>query len=130
MKSKLVKNSDWLVNGLSEEELKTEKALSVISAKINTKRTKMGMDQKAFAKFMGVTQGMISRWESGTYNFSVSTLIGICMKLEMSFEPYIVDRDLAVQNITFVKPKKTEYNFNGWVNWKPEKEDTVSKGVA
>ena len=36
-----------------------------------------------------LTKGMVSRWESGTYNFSISTLIGICEKLELNFEPQI-----------------------------------------
>lgn len=130
MRSKQIETTDWLIDGISEEQLKIEKALSVISAKIYTKRTKMGMDQKAFARYMGVTQGMISRWESGTYNFSVATLIGICEKLEMAFEPYIVDRELTIQNITFVRPKKPEYDYNGWVDWQPTKEDITRKGVA
>jgi len=130
MKSHNVETTNWLTNGISEEQLKIEKALSVISAKIYTKRTKMGLDQKAFAKFMGVTQGMVSRWESGTYNFSISTLISICEKLEMSFEPYIVDQELTIQNISFVPVRKPDYDFNGWVDWKPSYNDILGKGVA
>lgn len=130
MKSHNVETTSWLTNGISEEQLKIEKALSVISAQIYTKRTKMGLDQKSFAKFMGVTQGMISRWESGTYNFSISTLIGICEKLRLSFDPYIVDRELTIQNITFVKPKKNCADFGDWGDWKPGKFNTVREDVA
>ena len=90
----------------------------------------MGLDQKSFAKFMGVTQGMISRWESGTYNFSISTLIGICEKLRLSFEPYIADRELTIQNIVFVKPKKTCVDFGDWSDWKPSKTNTIREDVA
>ena len=89
MNNHTIETTNWLTKGISEEQIKIEKALSVIAAKIYTKRTQMGMDQKAFAKFMGVSQGMVSRWESGTYNFSISTLIGICEKLELNFEPQI-----------------------------------------
>ena len=130
MKSHNVETTSWLTNGISEEQLKIEKALAVISAKIYTKRTKMGLDQKSFAKFMGVTQGMISRWESGTYNFSISTLIGICEKLNLSFDPCILDRELTIQNIAFVQHKKTSVDFNGWVDWKPTKINTVREDVA
>lgn len=130
MKRQNVETTSWLTNGISEEQLKIEKALAVISAKIYTKRTKMGLDQKAFAKFMGVTQGMISRWESGTYNFSISTLIGICEKLNLSFDPCILDRELTIQNIAFVKPKKNSVDFNDWVDWKPSKINIVREDVA
>ena len=130
MKSHNVETTSWLTNGISEEQLKIEKALAVISAKIYTKRTKLGLDQKSFAKFMGVTQGMISRWESGTYNFSISTLIGICEKLNLSFDPCIIDRELTIQNIAFVKPKKTSVDFNDWVDWKPSKINLMREDVA
>ncbi len=130
MKSHNIETTSWLTNGISEEQLKIEKALAVISAKIYTKRTKMGLDQKSFAKLMGVTQGMVSRWESGTYNFSISTLIGICEKLHLSFEPYIVDQELAMQNIAFVKPKKAIADFNDWDDWTPSKDNTLREDVA
>lgn len=130
MKNRNVETTSWLTNGISEEQLKIEKALAIISAKIYTKRAEMGLDQKSFAKVMGVTQGMISRWESGTYNFSISTLIGICEKLHLSFEPHIVDRELTIQNIIFVKPKKTSVNVSDWVDWKPIKNATVREDVA
>ncbi len=130
MKSRNVETTNWLTNGISQEQLKTEKALSVISAKIYTKRTRMGLDQKAFAKFLGVTQGMISRWESGTYNFSISTLISICEKLELVFEPYIADRDVIIENISFVPAKKAESVHKEWEDWKPTKFENLGKDVA
>ncbi len=130
MKRQNVETTSWLTNGISGEQLKIEKALAVISAKIYTKRTKMGLDQKAFAKFMGVTQGMISRWESGTYNFSISTLIGICEKLNLSFDPCIVDRELTIQNIAFVMPKKPSIDIKDWVDWKPSMNNAGSEDAA
>lgn len=87
MNNHTIETTNWLTKEISEEHIKIEKVLSVIAAKIYTKRTQMGMDQKAFAKFMGVSRRMVSKWESGTYNFSISTLIGICEKLELNFEP-------------------------------------------
>ena len=40
------------------------------------------MTQAEFAKFMGVSQGMISKWESEYYNFTIETLANICEKLD------------------------------------------------
>ena len=45
------------------------------------------MNQKQFASFMGVSQAMISKWESGEYNFTINTLNEICDKLGLDFNP-------------------------------------------
>ena len=111
--------ANWLTEGIPEEQLKIEKALAVISAKIYTKRTKMGMGQKEFAKYMGVSQGMISRWESGTYNFSISTLIGICEKLGLTFDPQISEKELNTQNTCFIRLRSIDNTPKEWVDWKP-----------
>ena len=44
------------------------------------------MTQKEFAKFMGVTQGMISKWESAEYNFSVESIAQIAEKLGVTVD--------------------------------------------
>lgn len=41
--------------------------LAKISARIERCRIEMGMNQQEFAKYMGVTQGMVSKWESREY---------------------------------------------------------------
>ena len=130
MKSQNIEISNWLTKGVSDEQLKTEKALAVISAKIYTRRMKLGLDQRAFAKLMGVTQGMISKWESGTYNFSIASLIRICEKIDLTFDPYICDEEAVQPNITFVNHGKSNYDSQGWVSWKPTKQDIIKKGVA
>lgn len=130
MNNHTIESTDWLTKGISEEQLKIEKVLSVISAKIFTKRTQLGMDQKKFAKFIGVSQGMVSRWESGTYNFSISTLVGICEKLELSFEPQIFEKELAPQNTEFVKSKKKNDDFRDWVDWTPSGKKYPRRDVA
>lgn len=118
MNSPKIETTNWLTHGISEEQLKTEKTLAIISAQIYTKRTSMGLDQKSFAHFMGVSQGMVSRWESGTYNFSIATLISICEKLGLSFEPDILEKNRVSHNISFVSSPKKGDDYRDWEDWK------------
>ena len=41
------------------------------------------MSQKQFAQFMGVSQAMVSKWESGDCNFTIETIAKICDKLDL-----------------------------------------------
>lgn len=43
----------------------------------------MKMTQKEFVEHIKVSQGMISKWESGDYNFSIKTLAEVAEKLDM-----------------------------------------------
>ena len=79
------KKSTWLSEGLSEAEIKTTVELAKISAQIERCRLDMHMSQKEFAAYMGVSQGMISKWESREYNFTVRSLNEICPKLNLKF---------------------------------------------
>lgn len=72
---------------LTTASLNAISLLSQISATISMERIQRKMKQKEFAKFMNVTQGMISRWESGDYNFTIRQLCEICEKLELT--PYL-----------------------------------------
>ena len=77
------KNS-WVSDGISEAEIKTTVELAKISAKIERCRFDLGMTQIEFANFMGVTQGMVSKWESRDYNFTIRSLNEICQKLDLT----------------------------------------------
>lgn len=76
--------TSWVSEGISEAEIKTTVELAKISAKIERCRLDLGMTQKEFADFMGVTQGMVSKWESREYNFTIKSLNEICQKLDLS----------------------------------------------
>lgn len=80
------KKTNWVSEGFSEAEVKTIVELAKISAQIERCRIEMGMTQQEFAEYMGVTQGMVSKWESREYNFTIKTLNDICQKvgLELS----------------------------------------------
>ncbi|HIZ83966.1 MAG TPA: helix-turn-helix transcriptional regulator [Firmicutes bacterium] len=89
-----MKNNSLSINKLLEEfsefvadaDIKSARILSNISVAIFKKRMEMNMSQKAFAEYMDVSQSMISKWESGTYNFTIDTLIRICSKLDLNFD--------------------------------------------
>lgn len=80
------KKTDWVSNGISEAEVKTTVELAKISAKIERCRLDLNMTQKEFADYMGVTQGMVSKWESREYNFTIRSLNEICQKLGLCLE--------------------------------------------
>ena len=78
------KRTTWVSEGISEAEIKTTVELAKISAKIERCRLDLGMTQTEFANFMGVTQGMVSKWESRDYNFTIRSLNEICQKLDLT----------------------------------------------
>ncbi|MBR6408427.1 MAG: helix-turn-helix transcriptional regulator [Clostridia bacterium] len=122
--------TDWLIKGIPEEQLEIEKTLALISAKINLQRIKLGMDQKSFAKFMGVTQGLVSRWESGSYNFSVATLITVCKKIGLSFAPRLTEKEAIEDNVVYVMRNSVNSNAGSWSAWKPTQDDILLGGAA
>lgn len=77
------KKTNWVSEGFSDAEVKTIVELAKISARIERCRLEMGMTQKEFAEYMGVTQGMVSKWESREYNFTIRTLNDICQKVDL-----------------------------------------------
>lgn len=71
---------------VSPSDIVAAEQLAKISATIAKKRIELGMNQTEFAKFMGVSQGMISKWESEDYNFSVEALAKISEKLNLELD--------------------------------------------
>ena len=113
------KKTSWISEGLTDAEVKTIVELAKISARIERCRMEMGMTQLEFAKYMGVSQGMVSKWESREYNFTIRTLNEICQKLDLEFSVELEKTYTKtmiyfgkLKNNTNVYAKLTEYNFN------------------
>lgn len=63
-----------------------------ISTAIFEYRVKNNLTQKELASRLGVTQAMVSKLESGDYNYSVEQLWKISQKLDFKFKIIFVER--------------------------------------
>lgn len=96
-------------------EIAANRQLALISSAIEIWRADHSMTQKDFADFMGITQAMVSKWESGEYNFTVKTLSEISTKLGMSLEtlfsgnlaPHTYDASEVVSQKTRIEASKS-----------------------
>jgi len=68
---------------LSPSEVLSSKAMAEASKSITKERLRLGMNQTEFADYIHVKQSLISRWESGQYNFSIQKLSEIAASLDM-----------------------------------------------
>ena len=93
-----------LTDNLTSADLLEIELMSEVAADISIARVKRDMNQKQFAEYMGVTQGMISKWESGEYNFTLSTLAKIYSKLNMPLPTNKISNNAPVRkdNITSI----------------------------
>lgn len=83
---------DLVSKDLSAESLLLAGLQGVIAAEIVGKRLSLHMTQKAFAEYMGVSQGMISKWEKGDSNFTLQTLVQIASKLDIQMQcPFVTE---------------------------------------
>lgn len=82
--------------------------LGSISASIAKKRIQSNMTQKEFASHMGVSQGMVSKWEGGDYNFSIKTLADIAEKLDMELT---VNLDFSKKDVHVKHIQNTDISY-------------------
>ncbi len=119
------KNTDWVTEGFSKSEVKSMIELAKISARIERCRVDMKMTQKEFAEYMGVTQGMVSKWESREYNFTIKTLNEICQKIDLELS-ISLDKPLIGSEYTIVRWDSEKVAMkcekNSWASFRPSKE--------
>lgn len=77
---------DVIASKMGEAELAELTTLMEISSSISSQRKAKGLTQKEFAAKVGVSQGMVSRWESGDYNFSIKILSQIAVALDLELK--------------------------------------------
>lgn len=120
-------NIDDLLAALSEpfspEEVMYVSLQASISAEITMKRLELGMNQKQFAKHMGVSQTIISRWENGDANFTLKSLVDIASKLNIPLQsPFAVNPPPHYYSAT-----SNVVNFNDYSKWNGSSTPTQSE---
>ena len=75
------KESAWLSDYLSQEEIVVAKYIGQIASIIQRQRKANGYTQHELASRLGVSQVMVSRWENGEENFTIATLAKISAAL-------------------------------------------------
>lgn len=103
---------------LTPSEQLANRKLGRIASEIEMWRLNHNMTQKDFAKFMGVSQVMVSKWESGEYNFSIKTLANIAHRLNCTFDGlFDLGKNDSVStslyyNDTISIPSETSFKYN------------------
>lgn len=115
------KESTWLKDFYTDAEWEKLRVCAGISVEIEMARMNLGMNQKEFAKFMGVSQGMISKWESGDYNFTIEALARIGSKLGRSVESFLATKETSKYTLytkadDSLKKQPTEAVFIGLID--------------
>ena len=82
-KLKSATESTWLVDSFSQEECAAAKYIAQVSVIIQSQRKAKGYTQAELAKKLGVTQAIVSRWENGEENITLTTLVKIASALEI-----------------------------------------------
>lgn len=103
----MAKNMNDLINAISDSlsygDILAAEQLSKISTMIVKARLDRGMTQKEFASMLGVSQGMVSKWESEDYNFTIEALAHICDKLgwdmNVDLKPQTSNKFSTVRNM-------------------------------
>ena len=70
-----------LIAGVPEDVKLQYEMSETIAARIDEILKKKHMTQKAFSQVVGHSQGEVSRWLSGTHNFTLGTLAQISVAL-------------------------------------------------
>lgn len=86
-KIKNSKQGTSLFDDIPVERMYALKIRAAIANAIYGERKRRGMSQAEFAQFCDVAQPMISKWESGEYNFSVMAWAALSHKLGIPFYP-------------------------------------------
>ncbi len=102
--------------GLSPEETLLAGLQGVIAGTISMKRQLLGMSQKDLAEKLGVSQGLVSRWEQADSNFTLETLVRIASALDLQMQSPIVPKAPKVYSVgqsnVFIHPAVSSWQHN------------------
>lgn len=115
---------------LSDVEIKEALAKGSIAAMVANKRRKLNMNQKEFAKMLGVSQSMISKWENLEYSFTISSLLELMDKLGVNVEILLDGRAITSSPQNNPLKKFSNNSQSGWTANIPRFTDNNEEGVA
>lgn len=98
---------------MKAEELQLSVLQGLIAAEISLHRQTKHMSQKDLADKLHVSQALVSRWEAGDCNFTLSTLVKICGALELKMQSPIVPSPTRV----YSSGKGEIISFPSQYNW-------------
>ena len=73
-------------DGLDDKAFALATLQAMIAAEISMRRQELNLSQKELAAMLGVSQGLVSRWEKGDANFTLSTLVAIASVLNLELQ--------------------------------------------
>ena len=100
---------DDLFPELTSAEKKFNYIIADVAVKIRNKRKELNLTQREFADFIGVSQGMVSKWESAEYNFTLESIVNLFDKLGIPFD---LKEKSPKLNIACFKRYKDNWNMN------------------
>lgn len=118
---------DDILNDITPEEFeKTEKIMS-LALKIDKAIKAKGMRKIEFAKKLGKLPSEITKWLSGTHNFTISTLIDI----EQVLDVQLVDAGIEdkYQNVSVEQTFKGIYSATGLQEAEIKKEHAQNNAI-
>lgn len=84
-KIKNAKQGTSLFDDIPADRMFALKNRAIIANAIYHERKRRGMSQAEFADLFDVAQPMVSKWESGEYNFSIDGLSSLFYRLDIPF---------------------------------------------
>ena len=86
------KDSYDMFDLLTDADKEEGRLIAEISTMILKRRKELGMSQAQLAQKLEVSQPMISQWESGEYNYSISTIVKVFDALDLKVSLEFMDK--------------------------------------
>lgn len=118
-----------LFQDLTDVDIKASDLKFKISKAIYRKRKELNMSQKEFAEFMNVSQGMVSKWESFEYNFTIESIVEICCKLDLNFD-VTIESEVAKYKSACLQTECSRSLVNGWSVYLGDPKTTTARQEA
>ena len=100
-----------MFSDIPSDEKKEINLKGKIAAAIINKRYKLNMSQTEFANKMNVSQTMVSKWESGDYNFSCDIIEKLLPKIGLNLS--IEDKNFLISNFAYkTNTNSSMYGFS------------------